>query len=273
MSEVVKPSMRAETVESLHDALRHRVKGTGLSWRELAAKVEIENSTIRGWLGSKNPILPENLEKLLRRIGVDEDEVAHWLRRREAVATEAAPVTGVGVSGGATPDSSHQGQFGERRRVWWRWLERIVIAAAAAGAGAVITHVVEQDTSSQGAGAGTGPTPSVHASVGNCGPVQLDLRSGSVLTRVSHTGNLGVMLYRGPGRSFCREEDGLSEGTQVRVVCQTLTGEMREDRRIDGQLVRSPVWDKLDSGMWIPHIYTDLPFTDGSSLVAGLDRC
>lgn len=24
--------------------------------------------------------------------------------------------------------------------------------------------------------------------------------------------------------------------------------------------------------MWVSHIYTDLPFTEGSSLVAGLDR-
>ncbi len=155
--------------------------------------------------------------------------------------------------------------------MWRRWLERITIAAVAAAAGAVITHVVKQDNGNQETGAA--PTPSARTSVENCDPIQLDLRSGSVAARVSHTGNLGVSLYRGPGGSFCREEDGLSEGTQVRVVCQTLTGEMREDPRVDGQLVRSTVWDKLDSGMWIPHIYTDLPFTDGSSLVAGLDRC
>ncbi len=65
MSEAEVPSTETET--SFHAAVGQCITTyVGLSWRELAKQVDTNDSTIRGWLKSTNPIPAENLEKLLR---------------------------------------------------------------------------------------------------------------------------------------------------------------------------------------------------------------
>lgn len=266
MSETATPPATTETVQSFHQALAERVTtGAGLSWRQLADQVGRADSTIRGWLTNTKPISPKNLATLLQRVGADDAEVSDWQRRRAAITGPASQGTQAGAVSGP------ERRTGGRSAGTWRWLERLGLVVVGIVVGIVGTLLLAHPNADTGNAGGA--APSEQGRVGNCGPVQLDLRSGSVATRISHTGRLGVWQYRGPGRAFCREQDGLPEGTQVRVVCQNLTGEVREDRREDGELVGSTVWDKLDSGMWIPHLYTDLPMTDGSTLVAGLDRC
>jgi len=194
MSEAEVPS--TETVTSFHAALGQRITtDVDLSWRELAKQVATNDSTIRGWLKSTNPILAENLKKLLRGVGAQDVEVRTWLRSREIVADSTAPVVSMGSQAGAVSGSDGQGQSARHRRAWWRWLERVALAAGGVVLGFVLATVVERDTGIEA----VSPTAPTQASVGNCGPVQLDLRSGSVLARVSHTGNIGVSLYRGPG--------------------------------------------------------------------------
>jgi hypothetical protein len=231
----------------------------------MAAQAGKPDSTIRGWLDSDNLISSRQLVMLLRRAGADDREVEDWCRRRDAIASPATPRAQAGaVSALERPAPARSPRMRQ-------WLERTGLVVAGIVVGVVGTLIIAPDTEAENTGGNA--TTSEQGRVGNCGPVQEDLRSGSVATHITHTGNLGTWQRRGPGRNFCREQDGLSEGTPVRVVCQTLTGDLVESRRENGDLVRSTVWDKLDSGMWIPHIFTDLPMTDGSTLVAGLDRC
>lgn len=231
-------------------AFVERLRGNGkTSWNQLVKQTGIARTTLRGWTKNKTVISAEQVTDALRAVGADEDEVRAYLDRRDAVVEEQPQLGSVATRRPTT-----------RRR----WVERVAIAVVSASAGAAVTAFVMDD-----------PAPTAPQSRSENGqvcdrPLEVDLRDDAVSTRVGETGGNGVYTYRGPGRDYCLGP-ALPEGKPIRVVCLKVDGEMVRDRFGD-ELVESTVWDKLDSGTWIPHIYSALPRTDGG-LVAGLDHC
>jgi hypothetical protein len=237
-------------------AFVERLRGDGkTSWNQLVRQTGIPRTTLRGWTKNKTAISAEQVAEALRAVGADEEEVTAFLDRRDAAAEEQPQLGSVTV---ATPAAA------TRRR----WVERVAIAVVSAAVGAAVTAVVmghSEDVPVQSV------TPSRSENGQVCDrPLDVDLRDDAVSTRVGETGGNGVYTYRGPGRDYCRGP-ALPEGKPIRVVCLKVDGQVVRDRFGD-ELVESAVWDKLDSGTWIPHIYSALPRTDGA-LVAGLDHC
>lgn len=233
-------------------AFVERLRGDGKSsWNQLVERTGIARTTLRGRTKNKTAVSAEQVADALRAVGADEDEVAAFLDRREAVAEEQLGSVATGA-----PTTRK------------RWVERVMIAVASASVGAAVTAFVmgqNEDAPAQAA------PPSRSENGQACDqPLEVDLRDDAVSTKVGETGHNGVHTYRGPGRDYCRGP-ALPEGEPIRVVCLTVDGEMVRDRFGD-ELIESTVWDKLDSGTWIPHIYSALPRTDGA-LVAGLDHC
>ena len=85
-----------------------------------------------------------------------------------------------------------------------------------------------------------------------------------------HQQHLGVFRFRTPDVPGDTDKATYHEGTVVSIVCQARNRREVSDPT-SGQ--RSPVWNRLSDGYWIPDLYTDLPKVAGDVPPLDLPRC
>ncbi|KOX21236.1 hypothetical protein ADK67_27700 [Saccharothrix sp. NRRL B-16348] len=267
-------------VPGFQKALAERVKGE-LGWRKLAAEIDISNSTLRGWLHEQRLISEKNLRTLLEAKGLAEEEIQRWAQLRELAQPQlglATPADADGTVPGAENASRHDA--GRRKAAIRLTLLQGAALAAALIAVGLGTGWLIWSPSKSGTGATSGTTtsgtPTSGAAAGqptsgaNCRKVEVDLRPGSVRTRIADTGGRGARIWDQPSRSC--QAGVLSQGDFVQVVCMVLDGEP-VDEEVGGRPITTTAWAKMSSGAYVLSIYTDLPFTDGSTPVPGLSAC
>ncbi len=87
--------------------------------------------------------------------------------------------------------------------------------------------------------------------------------------RITNTPN-GTFGYPGPFADPRHREPAASffEGNLLRIVCQERNGRLIKDRTDD---IQSTAWYRLDTGIWVSSLYTDLPQEDARS--PGIPNC
>ncbi|MFE0589704.1 hypothetical protein [Micromonospora echinospora] len=89
--------------------------------------------------------------------------------------------------------------------------------------------------------------------------------------RITNTPN-GTFGYPGPFADPRHRQPAASffEGNLLRIVCQERNGRLITDRTDD---VQSTVWYRLETGIWVSSLYTDLPQGDAGRPSPGIPDC
>jgi hypothetical protein len=270
--EPAEPSTAADAVAGgvprFQRALLARVKGE-LGWRKLAEEIGRSDSMLRGWLDEQRLISKENLLVLLQAKRLSEEEIQRWAQWREL----AQPQLGLVVPDTGDASRRDAGRDKPAIRLTLPQGAGVAVALLALGLGAGWLFF-SPSTAGTGAASGTStssPAAGQPTTAAKCGKVDLDLRPGSVRTRIADTSGRGARIWGQPTRSSC-QAGVLSQGDYVQVVCMVLDGEP-VDEEVRGQPLTTRAWAKMSSGAYVLSIYTDLPFTDGSTPVTGLSSC
>jgi hypothetical protein len=139
-------------------------------------------------------------------------------------------------------------------------LGKIAAVATIVGTIIAIFAVSEQDTKP-----GRTPEPTF--------PASSRVVPAPVYTRIVNSGADGVYTYPQP-RHGSHFPDGYMDGTVVGVVCQDRHGDAVRDRDpVPGQPSTWAVWDQLNTGRWIPDMWTSLPKNPGETPPNELPTC